>query len=184
MPRAAKVGKNAPRGKGVDSPSPLTPFLRPMRGLRHWPSLRQPFSGHIRVRWTGRCLESGLLLPPLAALRRFPLPRPPSLNDQKGPCGAPFGIPQVMGERKTPLRGRQNTDSLWRRHCRSCDATVEDKALFGGGVWSPRPTKFYRRLAVGRGGLLRGGVCVGQKKEHPGGVFFFIIGIRIPSSCR
>lgn len=36
------------------------------------PSLRRPSGGHIRVRQTGRCLESGLLHPPQAALRRFP----------------------------------------------------------------------------------------------------------------
>ena len=36
------------------------------------PSLRQPSGGHIRVRQTGHCLESGLLHPPQAALRRFP----------------------------------------------------------------------------------------------------------------
>jgi len=41
--------------------------------------LRQPSGGHIRVRQTGRCLESGLLHPPLAALRRFlPSLRQPS----------------------------------------------------------------------------------------------------------
>ena len=36
------------------------------------PSLRQPSAGHIRARQTGRCLESGLLHLPQAALRRFP----------------------------------------------------------------------------------------------------------------
>ena len=34
--------------------------------------LRQPSGGHIRGRQTGRCLESGLLHLPQAALRRFP----------------------------------------------------------------------------------------------------------------
>ena len=35
----------------------------------------QPIPGHCRVRQSGHFLETGLLHPPLAALRRFPRPR-------------------------------------------------------------------------------------------------------------
>ena len=35
----------------------------------------QPTDGHCRARQSGHFLETGLLHPPLAALRRFPLPR-------------------------------------------------------------------------------------------------------------
>ena len=39
------------------------------------------------------------------------------------------------------------------RRCRSCGATVERKALYGGAMWASRPTKFYRWL-VRRAGRL------------------------------
>ena len=39
------------------------------------PPLCRPISGHCRARQSGHFLETGLLHPPLAALRRFPLPR-------------------------------------------------------------------------------------------------------------
>ena len=39
------------------------------------PPLCRPTDGHCRARQSGHFLETGLLHPPLAALRRFPLPR-------------------------------------------------------------------------------------------------------------
>ena len=39
------------------------------------PPLCQPTDGHCRARQSGHFLETGSLHPPLAALRRFPLPR-------------------------------------------------------------------------------------------------------------
>ena len=39
------------------------------------PPLCRPIPGHCRARQSGHFLETGLLHPPLAALRRFPLPR-------------------------------------------------------------------------------------------------------------
>ena len=39
------------------------------------PPLCRPIPGHCRARQSGRFLETGLLHPPLAALRRFPRPR-------------------------------------------------------------------------------------------------------------
>ena len=56
---------------------------RPLRKRILWcvgeglscPPLCRPIPGHCRARQSGHFLETGLLHPPLAALRRFPLPR-------------------------------------------------------------------------------------------------------------
>ncbi len=56
---------------------------RPLRKRILWcvgvglscPPLCRPTDGHCRARQSGHFLETGLLHPPLAALRRFPLPR-------------------------------------------------------------------------------------------------------------
>ena len=56
---------------------------RPLRKRTLWcvgeglscPPLCRPTDGHCRARQSGHFLETGLLHPPLAALRRFPLPR-------------------------------------------------------------------------------------------------------------
>ena len=56
---------------------------RPLRTHYWWcvgeglscPPLCRPIPGHCRARQSGHFLETGLLHPPLAALRRFPLPR-------------------------------------------------------------------------------------------------------------
>ena len=56
---------------------------RPLRKRILWcvgeglscPPSCQPTDGHCRTRQSGHFLETGSLLPPLAALRRFPLPR-------------------------------------------------------------------------------------------------------------
>ena len=78
-------------------------------------SLRQPSGGHIRVRQTGRCLESGLLHPPLAALRRFlPSLRQPSGGHirvrQTGRC-LESGLlhPPLAALRRFPRRPLQKT---------------------------------------------------------------------------
>ena len=87
----------------------------------------QPIPGHCRSRQSGHFLETGSLHPPLAALRRFPLPRATArvapterfvgADDPvrpmwvcnifvgQGPCALPVrgGIPQSRLRRASPL---------------------------------------------------------------------------------
>ena len=66
----------------------------------------QPTGGHCRTRQSGHFLETGSLHPPLAALRRFPLPRatarvaPTDGNKERGKRGvedaAPYGGEQEV----------------------------------------------------------------------------------------
>ena len=79
--RPASVARGAVRRRGEGTP----PYER-LQEVR-WVSLRcvgeglscppscQPTDGHCRTRQSGHFLETGLLHPPLAALRRFPLPQ-------------------------------------------------------------------------------------------------------------
>ena len=61
----------------------MTGFLHGVRWISWWcvgeglscPPSCQPTDGHCRTRQSGHFLETGSLHPPLAALRRFPLPR-------------------------------------------------------------------------------------------------------------
>ena len=85
------------------------------------PPLCQPTDGHCRARQSGHFLETGLLHPPLAALRRFPLPRATArVAPTKALVGAddpvrpvpvtqhfvgqgPCALPWVRGERNPPV---------------------------------------------------------------------------------
>ena len=77
----------------------------------------QPIPGHCRSRQSGHFLETGSLHPPLAALRRFPLPRatarvaPTDRNKECGKRGvedaAPYG-----GEQEVRYGGRGRTPPL------------------------------------------------------------------------
>ena len=67
---------------GVRTGFAMTPFQE-VRWVSLWcvgeglscPPLCRPTDGHCRARQSGHFLETGSLHPPLAALRRFPLPR-------------------------------------------------------------------------------------------------------------
>ena len=102
---------------------------RPLRKRILWcvgeglscPPLCRPIPGHCRVRQSGHFLETGLLHPPLAALRRFPLPRATArVAPTKALVGAddpvrpvpvtqhfvgqgPCALPWVRGERNPPV---------------------------------------------------------------------------------
>ena len=72
-------------------------------GLSYPPSC-QPTGGHCRTRQSGHFLETGSLHPPLAALRRFPLPRAtarvaPTEGNKK--CGG-----YRAGQNPAPTHGR------------------------------------------------------------------------------
>ena len=68
----------------------------------------QPTDGHCRARQSGHFLETGSLHPPLAALRRFPLPRATARVaptegykgcGQNGPSGTPAPTKVLQGMR-------------------------------------------------------------------------------------
>ena len=63
------------------------------------PPLCRPIPGHCRARQSGHFLETGLLHPPLAALRRFPLPR---ATARVAPTEALQG---VQGRAESPSHG-------------------------------------------------------------------------------
>ena len=64
------------------------------------PPLCRPIPGHCRARQSGHFLETGLLHPPLAALRRFPLPR---ATARVAPTEALHGVRCKIGGRgRTP----------------------------------------------------------------------------------
>ena len=78
----------------------------------------QPTDGHCRTRQSGHFLETGLLHPPLAALRRFPLPRatarvaPTDGNKERGKAGRRGRRPLRRGTRSAPVIGRGRTPPL------------------------------------------------------------------------
>ena len=78
----------------------------------------QPTDGHCRTRQSGHFLETGSLHPPLAALRRFPLPRatarvaPTDGNKERGKAGRRGRRPLRTGTRSAPVIGRGRTPSL------------------------------------------------------------------------
>ena len=78
----------------------------------------QPTGGHCRARQSGHFLETGSLHPPLAALRRFPLPRatarvaPTDGNKERGKAGRRGRRPLRTGTRSAPVIGRGRTPPL------------------------------------------------------------------------
>ena len=86
-------------------------------GLSYPPSC-QPTGGHCRTRQSGHFLETGSLHPPLAALRRFPLPRatarvaPTDGNKERGKAGRRGRRPLRTGTRSAPVIGRGRTPPL------------------------------------------------------------------------
>ena len=78
----------------------------------------QPTDGHCRTRQSGHFLETGLLHPPLAALRRFSLPRatarvaPTDGNKERGKAGRRGRRPLRRGTRSAPVIGRGRTPPL------------------------------------------------------------------------
>ena len=80
---------------------------RPLRKRILWcvgeglscPPLCRPIPGHYRARQSGHFLETGSLHPPLAALRRFPLPR---ATARVAPTEALQG---VQGRAESPSHG-------------------------------------------------------------------------------
>ncbi len=78
----------------------------------------QPTDGHCRTRQSGHFLETGSLHPPLAALRRFPLPRatarvaPTDGNKERGKAGRRGRRPLRTGTRSAPVIGRGRTPPL------------------------------------------------------------------------
>ena len=58
-------------------------------------------------------------------------------------------LPRVRGTQSLSCRMTYRLFVLCR--CHSCNATVEDEALFDGAMRASRPTEFYRWSAVGRG---------------------------------
>ena len=78
----------------------------------------QPIPGHCRTRQSGHFLETGSLHPPLAALRRFPLPRatarvaPTDGNKERGKAGRRGRRPLRTGTRSAPVIGRGRTPPL------------------------------------------------------------------------
>ena len=90
----------------------------------------QPIPGHCRSRQSGHFLETGSLHPPLAALRRFPLPRATARvapTDRNKKCGK-------AGRRgRRPLR-RGTRSAVWRAGQNS--APTHDRGFTGaGGCW-------------------------------------------------
>ena len=90
---------------------------RPLRKRILWcvgeglscPPSCQPTDGHCRTRQSGHFLETGSLHPPLAALRRFPLPRatarvaPTDRNKECGKRGVEDAAPYVYLGSTQPL---------------------------------------------------------------------------------
>lgn len=73
-----------PQGRPWRSPARCTSYYASVGGGGCPPSC-QPIPGHCRGRQSGHFLETGLLHPPLAALRRFPLLRAIRIPVPKAP---------------------------------------------------------------------------------------------------
>ena len=77
------------------------------------PPLCRPTDGHCRARQSGHFLETGSLHPPLAALRRFPLPRATARvapTEGYKRCGEVKNPPVTASPRQSPLgKGTEGT---------------------------------------------------------------------------
>ena len=105
----------------------------------------QPTDGHCRTRQSGHFLETGSLHPPLAALRRFPLPQatarvaPTDGNKERGKAGRRGRRPLRTGTRSAVKRGVEDAASYGR----------EQGARYGGRGRTPPLS-----MAAGCGGCL------------------------------
>ena len=106
------------------------------------PPLCRPIPGHCRARQSGHFLETGLLHPPLAALRRFPLPR------------ATARVAPTEGYRKCGGAGRCRHRPLRKRNTR-CNGRATagvaptegyKECLAGGRTGASAPTDMWKRL--------------------------------------
>ncbi len=87
------------------------------------PPLCRPIPGHCRARQSGHFLETGFLHPPLAALRRFPLPRAtarvaPTKGLQEVRCkiGGRGITPPLRGVTRGAMGGRPQGSPLRKRY--------------------------------------------------------------------
>ena len=90
----------------------------------------QPTGGHCRTRQSGHFLETGSLHPPLAALRRFPLPQatarvaPTDGNKERGKAGRRGRRPLRRGTRSAVWRAGQNSAPTHGRWVRGVPALM------------------------------------------------------------
>ena len=118
---------------------------RPLRKRILWyvgeglscPPLCRPIPGHCRARQSGHFLETGLLHPPLAALRRFPLPRATARvapTEGYKRCGGVKNPPVTASPYQPPLgKGAEGTGEA---DCHSqCAHWLRNDMVFAGGAW-------------------------------------------------
>ena len=108
------------------------------------PPLCRPTDGHCRARQSGHFLETGLLHPPLAALRRFPLPRATARvapTEGYKECGK--RIPQSRLRRARPALGK-GAEGTGVRIATGAVRPRNDIAFARGTVWNRRADRGVR----------------------------------------